>query len=196
MVIRENYVIKQNTVALKPEFDFSGNLLTRVIEGFSTFLVKMSPLQVMEHSAAYYGHCLKGATNAAKLILGRIDMAPVKISGSLGLYWFPTMSPTNKNCAWLSLSHYKNAKPKSRKETKVFMKFGHKITIKGNVKRFKLKVHRARELESTMEDRHSEKTYFSIEPQGLLYLKEHISNIYDFIQSSQNNNTREWPSQD
>ncbi|MBS4223308.1 competence protein ComK [Lederbergia citrea] len=186
MNMYEPYVIKPMTVALIPKFDKDGSLITEVIEGTRSFLVSMKPIEIIEYSMDYYGHGLNVARIADKLGLGKVDMAPVKISGTLGLYWFPSKSPTKEDSVWFSLCHYKNAVPIFRNETIVFLRFGHTINILSRAKSFKHKVHKARELKSLMEDRFKEISFFLHKPQDETpQLREQNHTTYHFIQPNQ-----------
>lgn len=88
MNIAAYYVINRKTIVLIPDLDVYGNLITRLLEGKSSFLVNMSPITIIEKNILYYGHDYEGAIEAAKLALGNIDVPAVKISGSLAFTGF------------------------------------------------------------------------------------------------------------
>ncbi|VEF49517.1 ComK family protein [Bacillus freudenreichii] len=153
MDIKDFYIIKRNTAALQPVFTKYGFLYTKVYEGPFVFLVKLSPLQIIKDSMHHYGHDWNGAVKAAKTVLGSIDMSPVKISGSLGLYWFPSKSPYAEDCIWFALDHIDERLCTAPKETKIFFPSGHHVTAPMSLKQFNKKMHRAQELKTTLEKR-------------------------------------------
>lgn len=172
----EEYVIKRLTSALVPEYDLYGKLISRVYEGTSSFLVNSSPLQIMEHSAQYYGHCLKGAMNAAKLALGgKIKMGPVKVSGNLGMYWFPSKSPNSHDCSWFALCPYMNVHAGAQKVTDVALRDGHTVSIPITVGGFERKIHRTQKYKDLMENRCNEKPFFSYKALEKLFIMDELS---------------------
>ncbi|MFK4998641.1 competence protein ComK [Bacillus sp. N9] len=153
MKMYEDYIIKPRTAALIPKFDTLGNPLTQVIEETNSFLVKSSPLEVIERSINYYGNDYDGARKASKLILGGVDMAPVQICGDLDMYWFPSHSPSKEHCIWFALAQIRDIMFQSKSETKVLLTYGHTITVVMGTKRFRKKIHLARELQTTLQYR-------------------------------------------
>lgn len=161
MDFKKFYIIRRNTAALQPFFTQYGFLYTKVYEGPFVFLVKLHPLQIIKDSMEHYGHGWNGAVKAAKTVLGSIDMSPVKISGSLGIYWFPSKSPHAEDCMWFALDHIEERLSIAPKETRIFFPSGHHITAPMSLKQFNKKMHRTQELKTTHEKRtESEKEPF------------------------------------
>ncbi|MCM3111966.1 competence protein ComK [Lederbergia lenta] len=186
MKLIQYYVINRKTFALIPTFDSYGHLFTRVIEGDTSFLVSMSPLQIIEESIIYFGNDYKGARVAAKQALGNIDMPPIKISGSLGIYWFPSMSPSRDECIWFCEDHIDDTIFLSRKKTKIILPLGHEIIMEGSKKHFDLKLHRARDYRKKIETRTTGTSYILHKPhEDVLIIKEHNPNSYQFDQTAQ-----------
>ncbi|MBS4206633.1 competence protein ComK [Bacillus sp. FJAT-50079] len=195
MKMYEDYIIKPRTAALIPKFDTLGNPITQVIEETKSFLVKMTPLEVIKHSIIYYGNDYAGAKKASKLILGGVDMAPVQICGDLDMYWFPSHSPSKEHCIWFALTQIRDIMFQAKTETKVLLKFGHSITVVSSTKRFRKKIHLARELQTTLQNRKKEITYVSNKaPDGSFMIREYTPYTYHFIQSTREikkiNNTK------
>ncbi|MEK3888424.1 competence protein ComK [Bacillus sp. FSL K6-3431] len=186
MKTTKHYVINRKTFSFIPTFDSYGHLFTRVIESDTSFLVSRSPLQIIEQSIIYYGHDYNGAKVAAKQALGNIDMPPIKISGHLGIYWFPSMSPSRDECIWFCEDHIDDSIYLSRKKTKIILPLGHEIIIEGSKKHFDLKLHRARDYRKKIETRTTETSYLLHKPHEEIHiLKEHNPNSYQFDQTTQ-----------
>ena len=156
MEVKKQYIIKRETGMILPHYSENGCLYSRVFEGTESFLVEKKPLELIDFSTAYYGHCLKGALAAARKALGNIDMPPVKISGILGMYWFPCSSPKKNDCVWLNIEHIIDFEAVGRRTVKVTMKHGHSIELEMSFRRFIRKYHHALSYKSIMEQRAKE----------------------------------------
>lgn len=153
MTHRKVYLLNPNTLALLPEKDSSGRLYSRVYEGHESFLVKKSPKDIMKESLIYYGSYLKGATIAAKDILGVSRMVPIAVCMSLDMYWFPTHSPDNDECMWFSLVHIDEIKPSGYFYTTLFFLNGLVLRLPFKKKRLEGKIYNAGKLKHIMDER-------------------------------------------
>lgn len=186
MKLIKYYVINRKTFALIPKFDSYGHIFTRVIEGETSLLVGISPIKIIEQSLTFYGNDYKGARTAAKQALGNIDMPPIKISGTLGIYWFPMMAPSRDECIWFCEDYIIDTVCLSNKKTKVILPHGHKIIIGSYKNQFDLKLHRARDYRKKMETRTTDTAYFIHRPhEDIHIIKEHNPNSYHFDQTTQ-----------
>lgn len=173
MNVLDQYIINPKTVVIIPKFDELGRLCSSVIEGDQTFLVKQTPKQIIEQSIQYYGHTLKGAIEGAREALGNVSAAPVKVSGKLGMYWFPHKSSTHDDCVWFAIDHINNFFAASKDTTKVILSDGHDITIDINYSRFEKQVSRARNLKNIHEGRtNGNKNYLSSQKKGYQIIKD------------------------
>lgn len=183
MTLRDAYIITTNTIAILPEYDNFGNLYARILEGSYSFLVKMSPLEVIENSIYHYGHSLAGARTAARLAIGNIDMVPIKISCCLDIYWFPTQSPSCDKNIWFSLKHIIRTEELTRNQAIVYLEYGHTITVATSASRFKNKESNGLRLRKVYDDRKKKNKHISYGyPKGLPGINEDNTNTYHFIQ--------------
>ncbi|MBS4195711.1 competence protein ComK [Lederbergia citri] len=182
--MRDDYIINRFTMALMGVFVKNGYFYTRVLEAKKVFIVKLSPIEIIENSLIHYGSGLNAAKKATKAALGNIDMPPIKICGSLGIYWFPSMSPKNKNCVWFSLNHIKDSIPVPNNKTKVLMEYDHTITINISKDLFKTREYRAQDLQKTFEKRTIPTLPYTYEPQKeALFINENKT-IFHFKQTN------------
>lgn len=128
------YVINRKTIVFLPHFDKKGNLYTLVIENEIRFIVKMSPRELIEHSMLHFGSDLKGARASSRSILGNVSMLPVKVCGELDIYWFPCKSPEEEIFTWIAHAHVIGSEQIEKNTTKVYLSFGHTITV--NISKF------------------------------------------------------------
>ncbi|KAB2332628.1 competence protein ComK [Bacillus mesophilum] len=105
MNIIDRYAVNHLTSLIKGEHYMYGHLYTRVIEGNKTFLVRMTPLEVLEYTLTSVGSDLKGATKSARIILGKGYMTPIIVNAYQEVCMFPTHSPKSDECIWFNPKH-------------------------------------------------------------------------------------------
>ena len=120
----ESYEINKDTVALIPK----DNKQTIVYEVDKSFIVDKKPLEIVEESCEYFGSSFEGRQIGTSKLIGYTHKVPVIIEESFDLIFFPTLSPKNNDCSWLSYSHV--FKPdKFKDKTIVELKNGKKILV-------------------------------------------------------------------
>src|SRR5699024_10195846 len=85
-----------------------GKTTAYVLEADSSYIVTRPSTRLIDFSCAYFGSSLKGRQDGTKTICGITHKAPISIDPSSGMYFFPTASPTNALCSWISHSHIEN----------------------------------------------------------------------------------------
>lgn len=119
----DSYEINKDTVALIPK-----NNQTIVYEVDKSFVVNKSPLKIVEESCEYFGSSLEGRQVGTSKLVGFTHKVPVIIEESFNIIFFPTLSPKNEECSWISYSHV--FKPdKFKDKTIVELKNGKKILL-------------------------------------------------------------------
>ena len=152
---KREFILNEEVMLFFPEYDESGKLLTRVMEKSGTYLVDTNPSDLIDHNLKYYGSSLQGALDGTKMILGRIDMRPVVMNEKLSLYWFPSESPSSRNCIWFALHHIKDYNGIGKKKTLVTFSNESTIVIDSSFTSFDKKVQRAYKLKGRVEGRTS-----------------------------------------
>lgn len=97
----EKYEINCNTIAILPII-YNMELCSRVLEVEQEYIVGMSPKEIIENSCQYYGSSFSGRTKGTKAILAITHKPPIAVDPSNSIYFFPTHSPKQKNCAWIA----------------------------------------------------------------------------------------------
>lgn len=143
MKVLSDYTINYKTVLFSGEKDADHHDCTKVMEGEATFLVKMSPLALINKTLLRNGSNLRGALKSSKFILGQIRHLPIKVSASQGIFLFPVQA---ENLIWFSLNHVVNAKSLGPYETKVILSYGQSIHMNLEESAFKRKCSNAEEL--------------------------------------------------
>lgn len=129
MDILSDYIISRNTVLLTGEYDQYGFLCTRVIDGEETFLVHLSPVDLIDRNLLRVGSNFHGAMRSSKFNLGSKNLCPLKINEGLDIWVFPTKSYKKPNCVWFFLHHITSTKALGVRKTEVSLSFFHTFTI-------------------------------------------------------------------
>ena len=95
-----NYEINKTTLAIIPEDKGS-----MIYELDDNFVVSKSSKAIMENSCEYFGSTLEGRQKGTTRLTGLSHKVPVIVEESNKIIFFPTSSPKNKDCAWISLKH-------------------------------------------------------------------------------------------
>lgn len=100
----EKYEINCETLALIALKD-----KTEILEENNRFIVDKSVNEIMEESCAYFGSSLSGRQKGTEKLIGIHYKAPIIVEESREIIFFPTTSPRNVECSWISLqkiNHY------------------------------------------------------------------------------------------
>lgn len=120
----DSYEINRDTVALIPKDQNT----TIVYEVDNSFVINKPTLKIVEESCEYFGSSLEGRQIGTSSLVGFTHKVPVIIEESFDLIFFPTQSPKNDECAWLSYEHI--FKPDTFKDkTIIELKNGKKIIV-------------------------------------------------------------------
>ena len=93
------YTIKENVNALLPGRSTDYN--TIVLTPKEKFYIRMSPLEIIKESCSKSFLTYEGSSAVIRKKLGIKYKVPLPINTALGIYAFPTMSSTHRDCIWL-----------------------------------------------------------------------------------------------
>lgn len=100
----DNYEINNDTLALIPINASS----TKIIEKNDDYIISNSVYNIMENSCEYFGSSYDGRKIGSKKILGSTYKTPIIVEETKQLIFFPTESPLNDECCWISLNNIEN----------------------------------------------------------------------------------------
>ena len=143
--MNNNYEINKGTLALIP----INEKITQVVEIDDNFFISCSVNKIIETSCRSFGSTYLGRTEGTKALLGINYKAPIIISESNNIIFFPTASPRSSNCCWISLNNINNFK-KENKNT--IINFINNKEIKLNISSFVIEnqIYKATMLESKL----------------------------------------------
>lgn len=186
MIVVDRYIINVDTKVILNKYDKFGSLCSLVLEGDEVYEVKESPLSIVENSINFYGHSLQGAIEGARSVLGNISTPPVKVSGKLGMYWFPIKSIKHDDNVWFSINHIKNYFPIDTKTLRVMFHDGNGINIESSFGSFDRKVSRAHKLKNIIENRTNGEHSFNKEANAIQIVRDPDRKHYTYIIKSRN----------
>lgn len=125
----ETHEITPLTMAVLCERDEKGKIHSKVLEELRDYHVQKKPTKVVDYACKYFGSSLKGRLEGTKDISRITHKAPIAIDPSSGMFFFPTASPSNGNCSWISHSHVKIVKPFDSDRTELEFKNGRRIIL-------------------------------------------------------------------
>lgn len=102
--------VTPTTMAILPQFDNRGNLHSYIITESEEYLVNLTPIKIIQHACRFFASSLEGRLEGTRVVSNMTHKAPIVIDPASGIYFFPTRSPRNKDCAWISHSHIKTVK--------------------------------------------------------------------------------------
>ena len=133
---------------------------TRVVENNSEYIIDKNTFKIIEHSCEYFGSSYEGRHNGTKNLIGVTHKSPIIIEETKSIIFFPTTSPREKDCTWISLNNILTYRQGSTpKSTLIEFKNGKLIEINVSVGSINNQILRASRLESVLRARKSEKNY-------------------------------------
>lgn len=102
------------TMAILHETDEQGHARTLIMEEENEYRVFTSPTKIIDFACKFYGSSLRGRLDGTREVSELTHKAPVAIEPACGMYFFPTASPLNRSCSWLSHSHIDQIRPHDR----------------------------------------------------------------------------------
>ena len=143
-----NYEINKGTLAIIPV----GENLSTVIEEDNIINITKPSQEIIEESCKFFGSSYEGRLEGTKKILGFNYKIPIIIEESNDIIFFPTSSPRNSDCHWISLNKIQNIK-KNKKTTKIIFKTGQEISLNISYYSLENQIFRATRLQSIIRDR-------------------------------------------
>jgi competence protein ComK len=100
----EEYEINPYTMAIIPT-QYGSRTYTEVIETQDSFVSPFRPFEIVKKSCEYFGASYSGRKDGTRRLIGITHKAPIIVDPHTSIYLFPTTSPTNPQCIWISHDH-------------------------------------------------------------------------------------------
>lgn len=111
-----NYEINSNTFIILPTI----NNEAKVYEKNNTLLVKEKVMNIIKNSCLFFGCSYEGRHEGTKKLINVAIKAPIIIEEYKRIIFFPTASPRENGCIWIS---YNNLIKYEKKDTSTVLYF-------------------------------------------------------------------------
>ena len=145
----KDYEINDETLAIIPD-DIWNSI---VVEDNCDYEVSRKPIDIVDYSCKYFGSSYHGRKVGSKDVLNSSYKLPIVVEDTTNLVFFPTTSPLDEDCSWISLKNIKEYRRIDDLNTEVEFKNGKIITVGISYNSFNNQVLRASRLESILRNR-------------------------------------------
>ena len=145
----KDYEINDETLAIVPN-DIWNSI---VVEDNCDYDVSKKPLQIIDYSCKYFGSSYSGRKEGSKDVLNSSYKLPILVEDTRNLVFFPTTSPQDDDCSWISLKNIKEYRKYNNTKTEVEFRNGKTIIVDISYNSFNNQVMRASRLESIIRTR-------------------------------------------
>ncbi len=129
------------------------NKSSRIIENNESYVVNVTPMQILEHSCEYFGSSFNGRKDGTKKLLGITHKSPIIIEESRKIIFFPTTSPERTDCIWINLEKINKYYKSSQKKSIIEFKNGDIIEFEISIGSLTNQILRASRLKYILEER-------------------------------------------
>lgn len=144
-----DYEIGKDTMAIIN--NKNGNTLICCLD--NNIMVKDKPIKIIDNSCRYFGSSYQGRLQGTKKMINVSIKAPIIIEETKEIIFFPTSSPRNSNCNWISFNNIKKYDKKDEKTTIIEFINGYKIELPISYHIIENQVTRCMKLKLTLKDR-------------------------------------------
>ncbi|WAA08699.1 competence protein ComK [Fervidibacillus albus] len=124
--LHEEFYLSPKTMAIIP-IRYGSKIYSKIVEEDREVITPYKPLDVIKKSCRFYASSYDGRREGTKELIGVTHKAPIVIDPIQSIYVFPTASPTNSECVWISYEHVIHYEPSSKMKTNVTL--GNNVTI-------------------------------------------------------------------
>lgn len=140
-----DYEINAQTLAIIP----IGTNKSKIIEEHGNLIVNKPPIKIIDDSCRFFGSSYDGRFLGTKQMTGITHKSPIIIEETRKIIFFPTNSPRNEKCIWLSLNNI-NCYEENGNECTIKFCCGKKISISSSYTIIDNQILRATRLESVL----------------------------------------------
>lgn len=126
--ILKDYMIKHSTMAVLPAIH-GQETYSKVLEEKGEYFIALPSKTIVTRSCKYYGSSYEGRREGTKELTGVTHKAPIVIEPINKMYFFPTASPSQPHCAWLSYEHITNHFSSGKANTTIVFSNGKSIEL-------------------------------------------------------------------
>ena len=145
----KDYEINEETLAIMPDDVWS----SMVLEDDFKYEVNKTPLEILDYSCKYFGSSYPGRKDGSKDILNSSYKLPILVEDTRNIIFFPTSSPLDDSCTWISLGNIKDYRKVGKNKTEILFKNNKVMNVDVSYYSLNNQVMRASRLESIIRNR-------------------------------------------
>lgn len=102
--LNEEYEMNLLTAAIVP-LQYGSKLFSQIHQLDQDLYSPLKPLDLIKMSCRLFGSGYEGRKEGSKQLIGITHKIPIIIDATNRMYFFPTTSPNNPQCSWISHEH-------------------------------------------------------------------------------------------
>ena len=131
----EEYEVNPATMLLRP-MKYGSKIYTEIYEVDGTFISPFKPLEVIKKSCEFFGISYLERKEGTKRLIGISRKVPIIIDPQTSIYLFPTASPTEPHCIWISHEQVFSHERIEENSTLITFQNGLSVSIPISIKSF------------------------------------------------------------
>ncbi len=102
--MHEEYEVNPLTYAIVP-LPYGSKLFSQIYQLDEELYSPLKPLDIIKMSCRLFGSGYEGRKEGSRQLIGITHKIPITIDATNMMYFFPTTSPNNPQCSWISHEH-------------------------------------------------------------------------------------------
>lgn len=155
-----NYEINRKTLAIIP----INSKKTKIIEEDNIFIIDKNSMKIIDYGCRFFGSSYEGRVRGTKNLLKINSKIPIIVEESSRLIFFPTESPRNEKCIWISLNKINDYEQEDKNISIIKFTCGKEIKINVSYQILDNQILRATRLEiiilKRLEKMHKNRNFF------------------------------------
>lgn len=132
---------------------YGSKIYSKIMKTNDEFIVPFRPIEVIKRGCEYYASSYEGRKEGTKNLIGVTHKSPIVIEPVQSIYIFPTASPNQQHCYWISHEHVLLYQRIDKKHTEVVFSNKQVIEVPISYRSFENQMLRTALLRTKMEQR-------------------------------------------
>lgn len=131
----EEYEVNSSTMFLRP-IKYGSKIYTEIYETDGQFISPFKPLEIIKKSCEFFGISYIERKEGTKRLIGVSKKVPIIIDPLTSIYFFPTASPTEPHCIWISHDQVQSYQQLEDQSTLVTFQNGLSVSLPVSLRSF------------------------------------------------------------
>ncbi|WP_442599110.1 competence protein ComK [Neobacillus sp. D3-1R] len=153
--IIEEYEINPCTMLIIPVL-YGSKTYSKIYELEDEILSPFKPFEIIKTSCEFFGSSYEGRKEGCRKLTGITHKAPIAIDPTNSIYFFPTTSPSQPECIWISHEHVLQYRQTSPNHTNVIFRNKETFEVPISTRSFNNQVIRTAHLRTKLNQRMNE----------------------------------------